>query len=163
MLTAARNKAGLSRNKASQRLYVGARTLADYENGNTIAPPTVVLKMAEVYGSPNLPADYCSTICPIGQTIAHSFEKTNLAVTVLGVLEKFNDVKQLKNRLISIAADGRLAKDERPEFEEIMREIVALEKQIGELKLFAMRHGIEIESIMPGEKEKEKAAFSAAI
>lgn len=41
MLRAARNAASLSR-EAAHRLYVGSRTLADYELARTIAPPDVV-------------------------------------------------------------------------------------------------------------------------
>jgi transcriptional regulator with XRE-family HTH domain len=151
MLKSARKKAGISREEASFRLHIGCRTLADYEAGKTTAPPDVVLKMAEVYDQPDLPADYCANLCPIGQIFAHSFEKTNLAVTVLRVLQEFNQVEKLKDRLISIASDGRLTVDEKPEFENILREVVELEKQIGELKIFAMKHGI---NVMSDEKEK---------
>ena len=51
MLREARNNTGLSREEAAHRLYIGTRTLADYELGKTIAPPDVVMKMAE--GTPS--------------------------------------------------------------------------------------------------------------
>lgn len=54
MLRTARNATGLSREEAAHRLYVGSRTLADYELGKTIAPPDVVLRMADVYQEPEL-------------------------------------------------------------------------------------------------------------
>ena len=85
MLRAARNAASLSREEAAHRLYVGSRTLADYELARTIAPPEVVKRMAEVYQEPELTADYCSKICPIGQAIAHCVERSEFAVTVRGV------------------------------------------------------------------------------
>lgn len=46
MLKTARNAASLSREEASHRLFVGSRTLADYESGRTIVPPDVVKRMA---------------------------------------------------------------------------------------------------------------------
>ena len=46
MLKTARNAAKLSREEAAHRLYIGSRTLADYETGRTVAPPDVVLRMA---------------------------------------------------------------------------------------------------------------------
>lgn len=150
MFRAARNAAGLSREEAAQKLYIGSRTLADYESGRTIAPPDVVMRMAEVYQEPELTADYCSKVCPIGQVLAHSVERSELAVTVLRVLKEFADVEQLKDRLIHIAADGKLCRQEQAEFAAIMREMVELERWICELKYFALRQGIDVEDIMPG-------------
>ena len=149
MLKEARNATGLSREKAAHRLYIGTRTLADYECHKTIAPPDVVMRMAEVYTEPALPADYCAKVCPIGQVLAHSLDRPAFAVTVLRVLKEFADVEQLRDRLIEIAADGELRQHEVDDFESILKEVVALEKRIGELKFFALRQGISIKEIMP--------------
>jgi len=149
MLRAARNAAKLSREEAAHRIYIGTRTLADYELGRTVAPPDVVLRMAEVYGEPELTADYCAKVCPIGQVLAHSLDRSEFAVMVLRVLKEFADVERLKDRLIHIASDGKVCAKEVDEFKAIMREMVELERQIGELKFFALRHGIEVKEIMP--------------
>ena len=149
MLKTARNAAKLSREEAAHRLYIGTRTLADYESGRTVAPPDVVLRMAEVYGEPALTADYCAKVCPIGQVLAHSLNRSEFAVTVLRLLKEFTDVEHLRDSLIHIASDGRVNPHEVDEFKEIIREMVELERQIGELKFFALRHGVEIEEIMP--------------
>ena len=149
MYREARNRAKLSREESAHRLYIGTRTLADYESGRTIAPPDVVMRMAEVYQEPELPADYCSKICPIGQVLAHSLDRSEFAVTVLRVLKEFADVERLKDQLIHIASDGKVCAQEVDEFKAIMREMVELERQIGELKFFALRHDIEISEIMP--------------
>ncbi len=157
MFRCARNKAGLSREEAACRLYIGSRTLADYESGRTIAPPDVVMRMSEVYQEPTLPADYCSKVCPIGQVLAHRIERSEFAVTVLRVLKEFADVERMKDSLIQIAADGEISPHEVNEFEIIMKEMIELEKQICELKYFALKHGIEVEDIMP-EKDKKITA-----
>ncbi len=156
MFRKARNAAGLSREEAAHRLYIGTRTLADYELGRTIAPPDVVMRMAEVYREPALPADYCAKVCPIGQVLAHSIERSEFAATVLRVLKEFRDVEKLTDQLIQIAADGKVCEKEEAEFRAIMKEMIELEKQICELKYFAMRHGIDIEDIM--QKERAKGA-----
>ena len=149
MFKTARSTAGLSRECAAHQLYIGTRTLADYESGRTIAPPDVALRMAEVYKEPALPADYCAKVCPIGQVLAHSVERSEFAVTVLRVLRELSDVEQLRDRLIEIAADGELRQHEVDDFESILKEVVALEKRIGELKFFSLRQGINIKEIMP--------------
>jgi len=149
MLRAARNAAGLSREEAAHRIYIGTRTLADYESGRTVAPPDVVMRMAEVYGDPTLTADYCSKVCPIGQALAHSLDRSEFAVMVLRVLKEFADVERLKDRLIHIASDGKVCAKEVDEFKAIMREMVELERQIEELKFFALRQGVDVKEIMP--------------
>ena len=149
MLKAARNAARLSREEAAHRIYIGTRTLADYETGRTAAPPDVVMRMAEVYQEPELTADYCAKVCPIGQVLAHCVRRSEFAVTVMRVLKEFADVKGLLDDLVRIASDGRVNPHEEAEFTAIMREMVELERWIGELKFFALRHGIEIDEIMP--------------
>jgi transcriptional regulator with XRE-family HTH domain len=149
MLKAARNAAGLSREEAAHRLHVGSRTLACYELGETLAPPDVVMGMSRVYDDPTLPADYCASICPIGQVLAHSINRSEFAITVLRLLKEFADVEQLKDALVHIASDGRVNPHEVEEFTSILKELVELERQIGELKFFALRQGIEIGEIMP--------------
>lgn len=149
MLRAARNAAGLSREEAAHRLYVGSRTLADYELGRTVAPPDVVMRMAEVYRQPELTADYCAKICPIGQVLAHSLDRSEFAISVLRLLKEFDDVKKLLNDLTRIAADGQVNAHEMDEFKEIMREMIELERQIEELKFFALRQGVDVKEIMP--------------
>lgn len=149
MLRTARNKAGITREEAAHRIFVGTRTLADYELGRTIAPPDVVMKMSEVYEEPTLPADYCATVCPIGRVLAHCVDRLEFATTVLRVIKEFTDVKGLLDDLVRIASDGRVNPHEEAEFTAIMREMVELERWIGELKFFALRQGIEIGEIMP--------------
>ena len=149
MFKTARSTAGISRECAAHQLYIGARTLADYESGRTITPPDVALRMADVYKEPALPADYCAKVCPIGQVLAHSLDKPALAVTVLRVLKELADVERLQDKLIKIASDGELRQHEVDDFEDILKEAVELEKRIGELKIFALRQGISIKEIMP--------------
>lgn len=160
MLREARKQAGLSREKAAARIHIGTRTLFAYESGQSMVPPEVVLKMAEVYNRPDLPANYCAQMCPIGQLIAHQYEKTSVATMVLGLLKELEDVEKIKSKLISIAADGQVDANERTEFQKIVKEVVELEREIGELKQFAARIGINLASIMP--RIKEKAALQAA-
>lgn len=161
MLKQARKETGLSTEAAAFSLHIGRRTLINYENGQTVVPQEVVLRMAEVYGKPDLLARYCSNLCPIGQCTAHCFEKDHMASMVLGLLKEFEDVDRLRSRIISIAADDRLDESEKPEFQAIMREVVELEKAIGELKQFSLRNGIAVEDLMP-ERDKKIATLAAA-
>lgn len=120
MLRAAREEAGLSREVASFRIHVGSRTLGSYERGETLAPPDVVLEMAKVYNRPEMPAAYCSNLCPIGQKFAHRCERDDLATTVLGVIKELGDVDSVKMDLIAVAADGIIGAEEMGKYKTIM-------------------------------------------
>lgn len=78
MFREARNAVGLSREEAAQRLYIGTRTLSDYESGRTIAPPDVVLRMAELYQEPELTADYCAKVVQSGRWLHIVLKDLNL-------------------------------------------------------------------------------------
>ncbi len=135
---------------AGSGVIIGARFLSRIERDcPRCGGEGVVMRMAEVYREPTLTADYCAKVCPIGQVLAHSLNRSEFAVTVLRLLKEFTDVEHLRDSLIHIASDGRVNPHEVDEFKEIIREMVELERQIGELKFFALRHGVEIEEIMP--------------
>lgn len=155
MFKAARKAAGLSIEAAAFKLHIGSRTLINYENGHTLVPPEIVLKMAEVYGQPVLTAKYCADYCPIGQVYAYPLVDKDLATIVLGFLKEHNDVRLIRSRLIEIAADGLITEEEIPEFEAILNELLDLEQKIEELKLWAARL-LPIATMI--RRRKEKAA-----
>ena len=157
MYKAARIKAGLSTEAASFRLHIGRRTLINYEGGSVI-PPEVVLKMAEEYEQPGLCAKHCSQNCPIGQKFAQDVEEKELEVAVLRLLKNHTDVRLIRDRLTEIAEDGIIDNEEMPDFENIMEELLGLERSIMAMKLLAAR-------VLPLDKmiqrEKNKAARKA--
>jgi len=153
MFKGARKDAGLSIEAASFSLHIGSRTLINYEGGHTLVPSEVALKMAEVYGQPELTAKYCSEYCPIGQKYAYPVERNSLAGAVLGLIKEFNDVKMLWDRLIELASDGVISEDEIPGFERILSELMDLEQKIETLKLLAASI-MPIEALIRHRKQK---------
>jgi transcriptional regulator with XRE-family HTH domain len=155
MYKAARKAAGLSIEEAAWRLHIGNRTLFNYENGHTLVPPEVALKMAEVYGQPALTARYCAEECAIGQAYAYPVESKNLPALVLGVIKEQNDVRQIRDKLIELAADGEITEQEMPEFQRVLDELMDLEQKIEALKLWAARI-VPVAAMI--RRRKEKAA-----
>lgn len=159
MLRDARKSVGLSREAAAAELYIGTRTLGAYEAGETQAPPDVVTRMAELYRRPDLLDWYCSERCPIGQKVAHRYgQRRELATAVLGLLKELSHLEALKDRLITVAADGEIDETERAEFLRILKEASELEQEIGELKRLAAQVGLGLEALKPPKPEKKKAA-----
>ena len=139
MYKAARNKAGLSAEAAAARIHIGRRTLINYEGGSSTIPPEVVLLMSEAYGQQSLCAKHCSKNCPIGQKFAQDVEEKELEVAVLRLLKNHTDVRLIRDRLTEIAEDGIIDSEEMPDFENIMEELLGLERSIMAMKLLASK------------------------
>lgn len=138
MFRSARNMSGLSREVAAAKLHLATRTLNNYENGLTIVPPETALAMQEAYSDPTFTAKYCSEYCPIGQIFAHSVpEQNNLCQAVLGLIKEHNDVTKIREVLIEITEDGVIDEPELEAFEQVMEELMDLEKKIEEVKIHA--------------------------
>lgn len=158
MFKDARKGAGISREEAAARLNIGIRTLNNYEHGFSIVQPDTALHMGEVYEDPTFTARYCAEYCPIGQIFSYSVpEQQNLCSAVLGLLAEYSDVGKMREDLIKISADGIIDTTELPAFQNILEELMDLEKKIEEVKL----HAASMISI-PAMMQKRKRPLAAA-
>ena len=83
-----------SREGASEMLNVSVSSLSNYELGLTPVPTDVVVRMADLYGAPELEACYCKNDCPIGK-------RQNIATKIRGI-------EQITCSLLNHADDDRL-------------------------------------------------------
>jgi transcriptional regulator with XRE-family HTH domain len=159
MLKCARKAAGLSTEQAAFMVHIGRRTLINYEEGITIAPPEVVLKMAEVYGKPTLTARYCSDICPIGQVYAHRPEQIDIQAVTVKMVRDYNFFGEANKILLEIAYDGEITPDETERFEVALSQALGIEKDIEALKCCASMHGVDIGRLIAQEKTASKGGY----
>lgn len=138
LLTESRQRAGLSKSSAAAMLYIDRRKLVYYES--TVPPADVILLMSEAYHDPTLPERYCSELCPIGIRCHVPVEARDLAGAVLGILAEYEDVHEIRNRLIEIAEDGTIDESERTDFDRVMVELLDLQRRIESLRLWAETH-----------------------
>ena len=66
------NDALNSRAGAAEKLNVSESSLRDYETGLTPVPVDVVVRMADLYGAPELQVAYCKNDCPIGRYVCRT-------------------------------------------------------------------------------------------
>lgn len=59
-------------------LNISVSSLSNYELGLTPVPTDVVVRMADLYGAPELEACYCKNDCPIGR-------RKNIATQIRGI------------------------------------------------------------------------------
>ncbi|NLT94835.1 MAG: helix-turn-helix transcriptional regulator [Clostridia bacterium] len=142
MYRGAREAAGLSRDEAAFRLFLGTRTLAYYEAGKRTPGPDVVMKMAHVYNRPDLTVRYCRMSCPIGQ--AYSYEMLNnidmsLPAVILKLISELREAMDAASVLLELIVNKRSKDDftseEWERFLDTVHEFIDVEHNVEILKL----------------------------
>lgn len=122
MLEQARNEAKMSLEVAGPALGMDRRTLSNIEKGHNMPPRelTTIINMAGIYGQPELPLKFCSTMCPIGQYQGLCVEQRDLSSATLLTVSKLRQAQDERDKLIDIVSDGQIDSSERPLFNRIM-------------------------------------------
>ena len=131
-----------SREGAAELLGISSSTLSDYELGLTkTIPPDMVVKMADLYNAPDLCNRYCNRECPIGSRLNISDEIPTLDRVVLKLVNVLDDdnINDIKKKLLSIAEDGKITKDELEVIDEIEKRLSKVSRSISELMLICKK------------------------
>ncbi len=115
------------------------RTLANYEAGQTVPAPDVVLGMSQVYHKPEMTQIYCREHCAIGQAYGYEILTAidmGLPAVVLKLTSEMREAQAVLNTLIDITVNKRAREDfTEPEWTNFCQ---ALQE------LFDVEHNIEI-------------------
>ena len=133
----AREELGLSREKASELLEtIAPERIEKIESERSLPRPDEVLIMAEKYKTPSLCNYFCARQCPIGQQYVPEIRNSELSDIVLKMLASLNAMDRKKERLIEIAADGTISKDEIDDFVRIQKELERISVTVETLQLW---------------------------
>ena len=133
----AREELGLSREKASELLEtIVPERIEKIESERSLPRPDEVLIMAEKYKTPSLCNYFCARQCPIGQQYVPEIRSSELSDIVLKMLASLNAMDRKKERLIEIAADGTISKDEIDDFVRIQKELERISVTVETLQLW---------------------------
>lgn len=130
-----------SREGASEMLNVSVSSLSNYELGLTPVPTDVVVRMADLYGAPELEACYCKNDCPMKMSDyvrewAEAFKEPDpdpIEEKAMQILETAKPVSiQIPERLFDKERIKELEKDliraeaERDVFQKLYKEQLAI-------------------------------------
>lgn len=133
----AREDRELTREAAALQLeFISDDRIEKIESDKVIARPEEVMKMAECYKHPELCNYYCSHECPIGQRYVPEVGLKELSQISLEMLASLNALEKQKNRLIEIAVDGIVHKDEKEDFIKIRDQLEEMSKAISALTIW---------------------------
>ena len=132
-----RETAELTRDAAATKLeFISSDRIEKIENEKSYPHPDEILAMADCYKNPLLCNYYCSHECPIGQEYVPAVVAKDLSVITLEMLSTLNTLTREKDRLIDIAADGKVTGDEIPDFLKIKENLDHMSLAIDSLKLW---------------------------
>ena len=127
-----------SRAGAAEALGISESSLAKHELGITkVVPVDLVALMADLYGCPELKANYCKNECPLGRDLTLATEVSPIERVTLNILSGLSTgkIEQIKQQLIDIAADGVIDSSEAPQMRGIVDYLGRLSKSVAELQL----------------------------
>lgn len=132
-----RENAGFTRESAAEQLdFISADRIEKIENERSYPHPDEILAMADCYKNPALCNYYCSHECPIGQEYVPEVAAKDFSVITLEMLSTLNTLTKEKDRMIDIAADGKITSDEITDFMRIKDNLESMSLAIDSLKLW---------------------------
>ncbi|MDD6194560.1 MAG: XRE family transcriptional regulator [Lachnospiraceae bacterium] len=127
----------LTREAAAQQMtFISSDRIEKIENEKSYPHPDEILAMADCYKNPSLCNYYCSHECPIGQEYIPEVTAKDLSVITLEMLSTLNTLSKERDKLIDIAADGKVTEDEIPDFMRIKDKLEDMSLSIESLKLW---------------------------
>ncbi len=118
----ARESAGMTQERAAERIDVSVESLRAYESGRRIPPGDVVIRMVDIYDARYLAYQHLKAE-EVGRRFLPKVEFRDLPSAILRLQKEVNDFLKRRDQLIDIASDGIISADERPAFDEIMKEL----------------------------------------
>lgn len=132
-----RENVNLTRDAASEQLeFISSDRIEKIENEKSYPHPDEILAMADCYKNPSLCNYYCSHECPIGQEYIPEVTAKDLSVITLEMLSTLNTLSKERDRMIDIAADGKVTEDEITDFLRIKEYLENMSLTIESLKLW---------------------------
>ena len=133
----ARRSTGLTQEAASEYLHVSVDSLRRYENAYQLPPDDVVLAMCDLYECPGLAAQHLREASELGRRVLPPVEQCDLQTATIRLVNRVLRfaAAHRDQQLLAIAEDGVISPEERPLFEEILRDMEQLVQACTELKM----------------------------
>ena len=132
-----REEKKLTREKASEEMPgISQSHLEKIEYEQLNPTPYDIIMMADCYSRPELCNYYCTHECAIGKKYVPELKNEELGNVILQTITNLNDIAPNINRLIQLAADGRITDDEIKDFAKISKTLDKISLAVSELNLW---------------------------
>lgn len=127
----ARESAGLTQEKAAERIGVSVESVRMYEGGKRIPPDDVVVRMVDIYDARYLAYQHIKeNVKAAGSLIPSNVEIKDLPTAILKLQKEVNDFIKVRDEMIDITCDGIITTEERPAWDRIIKELDDISRAI---------------------------------
>ncbi len=121
----ARTSAGYTQERWAEMIGVTAGAVKQYESGQCMPSDDVVTRMADTAVMPVMALWHLKNKSSVANNLIPDVEQVSLPQAVVQLLSEINDLqeKNVVPELLKIAKDGTISDDERPQYEDILKEI----------------------------------------
>ena len=120
-----RKAAGMTQEYAAELLGVATRTLQAWERGESTPPNIRVLAMCDIYTAPTLAIEHLRMTNIIAYDTLPAVRAVPVAQAVCSLLAQIRKLEEVHagDRLLDIAADGKVDEIERADFDQLLIEL----------------------------------------
>lgn len=117
-----RESAGITQERAAELIDISVESIRAYEQDKRRPPDSVVIKMIEIYDARYLAYQHLKS-AEIGRDYMPEVALKDLPSAILRLQKEVNDFLRCRDDLIDITCDGIISDDERPRWNEILKEL----------------------------------------
>ena len=128
-----------SREGAADYMSIDRGRLYRIESGIAVPYPEEIRLMADLYNAPELENYYCRTMCPLGSEIPKA-ELADMDRITIRTLSTFRKIGETKEMLLDITEDGVIDENEKPQLEEILKNLEEVEEIAQSMKLWSKKN-----------------------
>ena len=128
-----------SREGAADYMSIDRGRLYRIESGIAVPYPEEIRLMADLYNAPELENYYCRTMCPLGSEIPKAVLVDMDRITIR-TLSTFRKIGETKEMLLDITEDGVIDENEKPQLEEILKNLEEVEEIAQSMKLWIKKN-----------------------
>lgn len=131
----ARESAGLTQERAAERIGLSVESIRMYESGRRIPPDDCVVRMIDIYDARYLAYQHIKENVKVSESfIPQNIEIRDLPSAILRLQKEVSDFLKCRDEMIEITCDGVISEDERPRWEAIVKELDDISEAIMCLK-----------------------------
>lgn len=131
-----RKAAGLTQEYAAEVLGVATRTLQAWERGESTPPNARVLAMCDIYCAPTLAIEHLRMCDIIAYDVLPAVKAVPVSQAVCALISQIRRIEELHtgDRLLDIAADGKVDQIEQPDYDQLLIELEPLIAAVMQLR-----------------------------
>lgn len=131
-----RKAAGMTQEYAAELLGVATRTLQAWERGESTPPNARVLAMCDIYTAPTLAIEHLRMCDIIAYDVLPAVKAVPVAQAVCALISQIRKIEEIHagDKLLDIAADGKVDEIEKPDYDRLLIELEPLIAAVLSLK-----------------------------